>query len=183
MATHHLAPLAEPRGAPSRYSRPPLPAYRHVPGLTPHPVSHPAGHSYGLEEPTPSVSCRELPGSWRQCEEFLYGVDLFNRAYLWEAHESWEMVWIGAGKTTVPALFVQGLVQTAAALLRLHLGTPAGAISLLAKAGGRFEPAEQLLAASGDSSYMGLAVESWRGSVEDYAREGAATFPFLRLGM
>ena len=34
----------------SRYSKSNFPVYRFVPGLHPHPVNSPDGHSYGLED-------------------------------------------------------------------------------------------------------------------------------------
>ena len=172
--------LEEPPGAPGRYSRAPLPPYRHVPGLTPHPATDPSGHAYGIAEPSPSVACRELPDAWNRCAEYLYGVDLFNRAYLWEAHESWEVVWIAAGKDSDPARFTQGLIQTAAALLRWHLGTPRGARNLLRKAGTNFEPIENGLERGGREAYMGVALAAWRHAVAHFIdREGP--YPFLKL--
>lgn len=168
-------PLAEPEGLPRRLSSKPLPPYRHVPGLTPHPVKDPQGHLFGQVEDQPSSPCRELPERWFECEEYLYGVDLFNRAYLWEAHEAWEIVWIAGGKSTEPATFVQGLIQVSAALLRAHLGTPRGAQNLLARAWGNLDRVTVPI------SYMGLAIEPWRLAVEQYLRDAGSPFPFLLL--
>jgi hypothetical protein len=158
-----------------------LPPYRHVPGLTPHPVKDPRGHLYGHAEPETSNSCRDLPASWSECGDYLYGVDLFNRAFLWEAHEAWEWVWIAAGKTTEPAGFVQGLIQVSAAFLRHHLGTPRGAGNLVTRAWGRLEAVEQRLSETGEPLYMGIPVEIWKQSVEDYLAASSGPYPFLRL--
>src|SRR5215475_12823880 len=109
-----------------RYSQRPLPAYRYVPGVHPHPVRDPAGHSY---EAVPALK-RHAPWSpeeWRQLDDWLYGVDLFNRFYFWEAHESWEGLWAAAAAGTPPALLLQGLIQIAAALLKTHMQVLAGA--------------------------------------------------------
>lgn len=181
MVRHPPRPLATPPEPPRRYSVPVLPPYRHVPGLTPHPVKDPDGHLFGMAEAAPSSSCQNLPASWSRCPEYLYGVDLFNRAFLWEAHESWEMVWIGAGKTTAPARFVQGLIQISAALLRLHLDTPRGALNLLTRAREHLVVQERRLTGTGPSTYMGIAVEPWRRSVEEYLTAGSDTYPFLIL--
>jgi len=88
-----------PDPAPPRYTETAFPAYRYlpfVPGI-PHPRRDPAGHSYGHEEDY-------LPGfvadDWRDCHSFLYGIDLFNRGYWWEAHEAWEAVLLAAGQET-----------------------------------------------------------------------------------
>ena len=92
----------------------PFPPYRHIPGVTPHPIRDPRGHSYGVEEvhdaePLP-------PEFWRQNEDYLYGVDLYNFAYWWEAHEAWEGLWHQAEGTY--RLFLQGLIQVSAAFIK-----------------------------------------------------------------
>src|SRR2546426_12089964 len=90
------------RGVP-RYSQRPFPAYRYVPGLHPHPQRDPAGHSY---QPKPALN-RHAPWSiadWRTLDDWLYGVDLFNHFYFWEAHEAWEGLWAAVERETPPAL-------------------------------------------------------------------------------
>jgi hypothetical protein len=181
MGNQHLHPLSRPEFSPPRYSTRPLPPYRHVPGLTPHPVRDPSGHLFGVEESAPSAACRHPLQQWQECTEYLYGADLFNRAFLWEAHEAWEVVWIDAGKSTEPAEFVQGLIQISAALLRSHLGTPRGAENLVTKARTRLQRVEEQLDRVAVRTYMGLAVRSWRRSVEDYLNEGSGPYPFIHL--
>ena len=95
----------------------PFPPYRHIPGVTPHPLRDPRGHSYGLEEehdddPLP-------PERWQENKDYLYGVDLYNFAYWWEAHEAWEGLWHQAEDTY--RLFLQGLIQVSAALIKYHM--------------------------------------------------------------
>src|SRR5207248_1598732 len=51
----------------------PFPPYAFVPGRTPHPVSDPAGHSYGR---TPEPLAHFDPAEWRTCHPYLYGIDL-----------------------------------------------------------------------------------------------------------
>ena len=178
----NLQHLTEPAQPPHRYTTRPLPPYRHVPGLTPHPVTHPGGHSFGAAEPIPSPECRQVPQAWPRCREYLYGVDLFNRRFLWEAHEAWEIVWIGAGKKSGPAKLAQGLIQTSAGLLRLHLGTPGGADRLLAKGGENLDLALRLLGDC-ESTAMGIDLTSWRAAVGRYVESAAGAFPFLLLRM
>ena len=97
--------------------RHPFPPYRHIPGVTPHPVKDPAGHSYGIDESTrPQIL---YPDSWRTNEDYLYGVDLYNFAYWWEAHEAWEGLWHQAEDDY--RLFLQGLIQISAALIKHHM--------------------------------------------------------------
>lgn len=93
-----------------------FPPYRHIPGVTPHPIRDPLGHSYGIEE----IHDANLlpPERWQQNEDYLYGVDLYNFAYWWEAHEAWEGLWHQAEDTY--RLFLQGLIQVSAALIKYH---------------------------------------------------------------
>ena len=89
----------------------PLPPYSYVPGMHLHPIREEDGHSFGVE-----VSVSDFdPEAWRECSEFLFGIDLFNSGYYWEAHESWEAVWIAVGRTGVVADFLKGLIKLAAA--------------------------------------------------------------------
>lgn len=176
-----LCPLTCPVGAPRRHTRSPLPPYRHVPGLTPHPVNDPQGHAFGLVAPGHSPACEGLPVSWLDCPEYLFGVDLFNRSFLWEAHEAWELIWNVAGHDTVPGQFLQGLIQVAAGLLRRHLGTPRGAQRLLRKADRRFAEVERWQRSSGQTTYMGLDLRTWRAAVATYAERDDEPYPFLRL--
>ena len=72
-----------------------FPPYRHIPGFTPHPVKDPRGHSYEKEH---KRSCNTTtlvlpPEKWQNNQQYLYGVDLFNFSYWWEAHEAWEEDW------------------------------------------------------------------------------------------
>jgi uncharacterized protein len=116
------------RGVP-RYSGRPFPAYRYVPGIHPHPIRHPSGHSY---EPMPALN-RHAPWSveeWRELDTWLFGVDLFNWFYFWEAHEAWEGLWAAVERESPAGLMLQGLIQIAAALLKTHMGVVLGARSL-----------------------------------------------------
>ncbi len=95
----------------------PFPPYRHIPGVTPHPIRDPNGHSYGIEE-EPDINPLP-PEKWRQNEAYLYGVDLYNFSYWWEAHEAWEGLWHQAEDTY--RLFLQGLIQVSASLIKYHM--------------------------------------------------------------
>ena len=106
-----------PRYCPQR----PFPPYRHIPGVTPHPIRDPLGHSYEpIEETSVHGSSDTLlpPEMWRENEDYLYGVDLYNFAYWWEAHEAWEGLWHQAEDTY--RLFLQGLIQISAAHIKYH---------------------------------------------------------------
>lgn len=107
----------------------PWPAYRFVPGLHPHPLRDPRGHSYEgvarLNRHPPWDAAR-----WPSLEAWRWGVDLFNAFYFWEAHEAWEGLWAAKQKGSLEKIFLQGLIQVAGALLKVHLGSPSGAIAL-----------------------------------------------------
>ena len=95
----------------------PFPPYRHLPGVTPHPIRDPLGHSYGMEDESEDQLLQ--PEMWKQNETYLYGVDLYNFAYWWEAHEAWEALWHPAEDTY--RLFLQGLIQLSASLIKYHM--------------------------------------------------------------
>jgi hypothetical protein len=86
---------------------------------------------YGKREPSPRPLTED---GWAANEDFLYGVDLFNGEYFWEAHVYWERLW--AIPETDPDLrsFLQALIQTAAACLKARQGQVAGAKRLLDRA-------------------------------------------------
>jgi Domain of unknown function (DUF309) len=64
-----------------------LPPYAYLPGNNPHPVRDPTGHSYHVEPIPVAAEAPLISGA------FLWGLDLFNHGYYWEAHESWEGLW------------------------------------------------------------------------------------------
>ena len=102
-----------------RYTNRTFPPYRYIPGKAPHPVRDPEGHSWNQQ---PVKLENFTPGLWQQCEMYLYGIDLFNHGYWWEAHEALEAVWVAAGRNTKTGLFIQGLIQIAVAHLKRFQG-------------------------------------------------------------
>lgn len=128
-----------------------FPPYRHLPGVTPHPIRDPLGHSYGIEEEHDENLLP--PEMWRQNEDYLYGVDLYNFAYWWEAHEAWEGLWHRAEDTY--RLFLQGLIQVSASLIKYHMRMLRPLCTL--STAGRSK-LRQVIVESGDmaSNYMGI---------------------------
>jgi hypothetical protein len=59
------------------------------------------------------------------------GLDLFNRRRFFEAHEAWEDGW--RAETGEPRRLLHGLIQVAAAFVKLQRGEPAGTVTLLDK--------------------------------------------------
>ena len=93
----------------SRVCQRPLPPYRYVPGIHPHPTRDPQGHRTGAVGLTTE-------------EQWRYGIDLFNARYYFEAHEAWEHVWRTTVRGSPEFRALKGLIQIAASLLVLHLG-------------------------------------------------------------
>lgn len=104
---------------PARYSSRPFPPYRYVPGRAPHPTRDPEGHSFN-KHPAPLEKFD--PDGWAGCADYLYGIDLFNHRYWWEAHEALEQCWVAAGRESETGLFLQGLIQIAVACLKQEQG-------------------------------------------------------------
>lgn len=110
----------------------PLPPYSYVPGRLPHPNSHPEGHSYQQHELSSGEVAQGSPAKasllseWRKCREYLFGIDLFNHGFYWEAHETWEQLWIACGRSGREADFLKGLIKLAAAGVKVREGRPIG---------------------------------------------------------
>lgn len=123
-----------------------------------------------------------LEHDWRCYEPYLYGVDLFNQAFFWEAHEAWEEVWHAVGKRTLPGRMVQGMIQVAAALLQRHRGIARGAERNLAKASVHFDAVEEHHSRlPGELRYLGVELDSWRSQVAGYLLPESGPFPFVIL--
>ena len=91
-----------------------LPPYAYLPGKNPHPVRDPTGHSYHVE-PIPVAADASL-GS----DAFLWGLDLFNHGYYWEAHESWEGLWRVADRDGPLRMLFKGLILLSAAGVKIR---------------------------------------------------------------
>jgi len=68
------------------------------------------------------------------------GAALFNQGLYWEAHEAWEELWLELEDE--PKLFVQGLIQVAAAYHKATVQLqPSGCVKLLTTALQKLDPA------------------------------------------
>ena len=101
-----------------RYSSKNFPPYRYVPGMHPHPTNSPEGHSYGEEDEEHEKWDSDL---WKDNEDYLFGIDLYNYHYYWEAHEAWEGLWVAAVRNSSEHRFLQGLIKCGAALLKIRM--------------------------------------------------------------
>jgi len=122
---------------PARYApEMPFPPYAFVPGKHPHPVRDPQGHSFGQHQVTvPCPDAAEL----KHNPEFLYGIDLFNHGYYWEAHEVWEGLWHACGRKGPLADFLKGLIHLGAAGVKAREGIPNGVKRHAERAKGLFK--------------------------------------------
>lgn len=105
--------IPTPTNAFARRVHTPLPSYRYVPGILPHPLRHPQGHLYHGGPVFEEGAC------WEEDERFLFGADLFDARFFWESHENWEHCWHRAkGQHKI---CIQGLIQVSASILKHHM--------------------------------------------------------------
>jgi hypothetical protein len=113
-----IGSMLRPRWLPEKS----FPPYAYLPGTQPHPVRDPTGHSYHVE-PLP-VAAEASLGS----DVFLWGLDLFNHGYYWEAHEAWEGLWQVADRGGPSRLLFKGLILLSAAGVKIREGKYAAAV-------------------------------------------------------
>ncbi|MBI4585327.1 MAG: DUF309 domain-containing protein [Planctomycetes bacterium] len=108
----------------------------------PHPRRHPQGHGYRQ----PEAPARPLdPARWRESADYLFGIDLFNHGYYWEAHELWEGLWVAAGKRGAVSELLKGLIKLAAAGVKVRQGMGEGVRKHAGRAEGHFSRARRLV--------------------------------------
>ncbi len=74
----------------------------------------PAGHSYHIG-PMPVAAQASLVS-----DAFVWGQDLFNHGYYWEAHEAWEALWQVAGRGSSERAFLKALILLSAAGVKIR---------------------------------------------------------------
>ena len=145
----------------------PLPPYAHIPGVTPHPLRDPAGHSYRESDSSaPDTSpSPPAPLTWAGLpahSEFQWAVQLFNAGYYWESHEAWESLWHAAGRKGAIADFLKGLIKLAAAGVKLREHNLVGVERHARRALELFEEVQRGMTCSG-SSDESVAFRSAKG--------------------
>ena len=141
-----------------------LPAYRFVPGLYPHPIRDPKGHS-ALRAARAQIHPLWTPEEWPALEAYLHGIDLFNRFYFWESHEVWEALWKSHPPQDDPALFIQGLINLAASFLKLHMGSRSSTEKL-------WRASEERLTRFQGPPWMGISVDPFLAEIRAYLNTG-----------
>jgi len=140
-------PVSGEAGAPPRLCPDvPFPPYRFVPGRAPHPFAHDGGWGRGAPRPVPPFVSHV---DWRNNRSYLFGLDLFNRGWWWEAHEVWEELWhVVEGQDDAQHALLKGLIQLAACALNRERGADPGAERLLTTACAAFAVAGRRAAAA-----------------------------------
>ncbi|MFH1571382.1 MAG: DUF309 domain-containing protein, partial [Gemmatimonadota bacterium] len=130
------------------------------PGRTPHPRTNPAGHSYGAAPPAAAPLVRH---GWAANQSYLFGVDLYNLDFWWEAHEEWEGLWGLEPRGSTVRRYLQGLIQVAAAMIRWEEGNRRGLEGLAGRGLGYL----QEVADSCGPRYTGLEVTAFAAAVRE----------------
>lgn len=90
-----------------------LPKYRYIPGK---------GPKDEKRQDIPKFNLKKLnEENWKSNEAYLYGIDLFNHAFYYEAHEVWEELWHFTGRNTHEGKFLKAMIQCSAALLKSEM--------------------------------------------------------------
>ena len=102
---------------------------------------------------------KEPKGAAKSGEQFQQGVDQFNAEKFFDAHESWEAIWLHAEEPD--KTFLQGITQVTAAFHHHAQGNRDGAASLLQKGLQKLEkfPAD----------YRGMRLEKLREELRKWA--------------
>ncbi len=114
-------------------------------------------------------------------DEYYQGIDLFNRGDYFEAHETWECLWLVS--SGMEKGFLQGLIQCAVALYHYELGRYGAAKRTLERAFRRLEKVP--------SPFMSLSIPDFLHQMSiffDYelsdaqaGRHRPATYPTVQL--
>ena len=114
-------PPAPPDSWPRYWPAVSFPVSPFLPGITP----RAARHTVSPQEDLGDFAAAPLTAdNWKRHGPYLFGVDLFNHGFWWEAHEQWEVPWRRGDALQKP--FLQGLIQIAASLLKRRLGNARG---------------------------------------------------------
>ena len=172
-----------------RYCDVAFPEYRFVPGRDPHPTADPRGHSYHAPGAAAPPVHWVSPERWGESIDYLYGCDLYNHTYWWEAHEAWEGLWQLTDKAGVQGRFLQGLIQASACHLKRQMGHRDGVDRLRQTCLRHLRFVAERI--EGDI-YMGLALDSFMRRFGAYYASGpvgsaaskrhdAKMYPYLQL--
>lgn len=115
----------------------PLPNRPHVPGRNARPSADNPACRAAEAAPT-----RTDAGNWDANTCYLFGFDLYDAGFFWEAHEVWEPVWMGCSPNSPDRHLLQGLIQTTNACLKILMQRRHAVERLTAMAGTCFANAQ-----------------------------------------
>lgn len=136
----------------------PLPSQPHVPGKSERPTVSPA---FDAAAAAPAYTVDQM---WPENVTYLYGIDLYQSGFFWEAHEVWEPVWLRSAGNSRERLLVQGLIQLSNACLKIAMERPDAAARLLAIARDKVSEA-----AVGGPAIMGIALTPLADGIAEFA--------------
>ena len=109
-----------------RFTHYKLPTIPYTPGKTERPTLDPLENEEVTPQPISKLPTYNNPF-------FLYGLDLFNNGFYWEAHETWEELW-HLEDSILHKRMIQGFIQLAASMVKRNQGNSDGQEKLLASA-------------------------------------------------
>jgi predicted metal-dependent hydrolase len=147
-----------------------FPPYSYVTGHFAHPTGDPAGHSYGHDHVAPPALDLD---TWHENRDYLFGIDLFNHGYYWEAHEVWEGLWHACGRRGTSSDFLKVLIKLAAAGVKARERRPAGVRRHALRAAELFRQTADTQSGP-QRAFMGLAMDDLASSCEQLADQPPA---------
>lgn len=163
-----------------------FPPYRYVPlGRHPHPTMDDGGHMRTGRPAIPDDAPSEL--AWMTNRWWLYGVDLYNHWYFWEATETWEPLWRRLDKQSPEGQFLQALMMLNGLCLKVQCQETEGVVAFWQQARERLERV-----AGARKTLWGLPVKktlkAWQGFMKPLDKKGTLPVldkgvPFLKLPM
>lgn len=123
---------------------------------------------------------RQSSEEWSADPGYLHGIDLFNHGCYWEAHEAWEDLWLPLPKESTLRIFIQGLIQASAALLKIRLRQQEPASSIWQRGKNRLE---SVLTKQDDGCYRGVDIPDFCLTIDKILHENNSEFesPTIRL--
>ena len=152
-----------------RYSDIDLPEFRYIPGRKLK-EGGPARRAQLPDLPPPVPLSAK---SWQDSAHYLYAIDLFNYGYWWEAHEVLEGLWVLARRETPMGIFLQGLIQISASLLKESQSLHKPALSLAAKGIPKIRTKSGI--------FLGLKIESFLKETEAFLSGQNPSPPLILL--
>jgi len=153
-----------------RYTDLPLPEKRYLPGEGLHPHRDPNG----FRLPKFSKTDKKFSEfTWQDSKQYLYAIDLFNNRYWWECHEVLEDLWVELNRSGSGGIFLQGIIQVAAGLLKESRCRHQPAVRLIEKGVSKLETQAGV--------FLGINIEKFVNSIQDYVSGKTKTVPLVKL--